>query len=71
MFLTHYLTSVLFVNIVCRVDFMVNCRYDLSRRCFHNLCCSIFDRSTGNVTVCELFRGGRMFSRRRVVELRS
>jgi uncharacterized protein YbbK (DUF523 family) len=37
---------------------MVNCRYDSSRRCFHNLCCSIFDAASGSVSVCPFFRGG-------------
>ena len=41
------------------------CRYDPDRRCFH-LSCSLFDRLSGNVSVCPLFDGGDLFSPRKV-----
>jgi hypothetical protein len=44
---------------------MKRCRYDSSKRCFH-WCCGIFNRVSGNVSVCPLFRGGEMFAPRKV-----
>ena len=45
------------------------CIYFVNRRCFR-VCCSVFDCATGNVSVCDLYRGGDMFARRRVGPMR-
>ena len=45
---------------------MVKCRYDSSKDCYHDGVCSIFDRVSGNVSVCPLFEGGSMFASRKV-----
>lgn len=45
---------------------MPSCRYDLSKDCFHNGVCSIFDVASGNVSLCPLFEGRPMFSSRKV-----
>lgn len=45
---------------------MVKCRYDSSKDCFHDGSCSIFDRVSGSVSVCPLFRGGDFFVERHV-----
>lgn len=41
------------------------CKFDSRKRCFH-VSCSVFDRASGNVYLCSSFRGGVMFSRKRV-----
>ena len=43
------------------------CRYS-SVRCYHGGKCSFLD-SMGNVCVCPLFRGGNMFTPRKVVSV--
>lgn len=44
---------------------MRKCRYDPDKRCYRSSC-SFFDCSSGNVSVCPLFRGGDMFVSRKV-----
>lgn len=41
------------------------CRYSL-KRCYRGLCCSVFDRDTGLVSVCPFFSGGDFHASRKV-----
>jgi len=41
------------------------CRFYPDKRCFHSSC-SIFDCVSGNIFVCPLFRGGDMFTLRKI-----
>ena len=41
------------------------CRFHPELRCYHSSC-GVYDRLTGNVSVCPLFEGGEMFASRKV-----
>lgn len=41
------------------------CKFDSSKRCYH-LSCSVFDGSSGNISVCPLYQGGNMIATRKV-----
>lgn len=50
---------------------MKMCKYHPDKRCYH-WSCSIFNPIFGKVVLCPLFRGGDMFTPRKiVVDLRS
>ena len=43
---------------------MKMCKYYPEKRCYHSNC-GVFDPISGKVSVCPLFRGGFMFTRRK------
>ena len=44
------------------------CKFDSSKRCYHSSC-FIFDCVSGGVLVCVLYRGGKLFTPRKVVSV--